>query len=172
MLFLLVICLSLAACKINSPSYTTFVIEGFDAFFSFNSSDEYRKNCIIDGKIEFAKLSNIYVCPFIKEINHDECGLFFYIYSHGNKIAESVTINNIDLVIKNNGESIFCNNAGYSVSLENTNDNLVSGTVRCVFETSEEWLYHGCVLNLSFHAETDDNAKESKEFSYEITIRT
>jgi len=157
-------------CVETVDSFTIFSMEGFDPFFDFYTSQEKKNAYLESGGLEFARLGDVYVCPFIKETSHEECGLFFYIYSIENDSIESITISNINLIIQESGGSIYKSNSDQSVLLEAPDDNYLQGTIKCYFESSEEWLYKGNILKISFQATANGNTQESEEFSYDIKI--
>ena len=105
--FLIIIILSLfSRCIKIVDSYKTFYIQDFDTFFEDLSSEEDREEYLRKGKLELAKLGNVYLCPFMKESSHEECIVQLYVYSLDEEYQVTVTdvkitnSDNTDLTVK------------------------------------------------------------------------
>ena len=172
-IFLLIcsLVLSITGCSQNVYSFSTFSIQGFDDFYNFRTTDDVRETYIREGKIEFARVDNLYVCPFIKEINYDECGLFFYVYALDAGSAETITICNIVLSALEDNVCVYTSSNEQTITLEKNDGNILLGTMTGIsFKKSDTWLLSGNTLNLSFQATVGTEEVVETVFSYDIRI--
>ena len=163
---LLILTLILAGCGQSVSSFATFSIEGFEQFFDFHATEQSRLAYISDGKIDFAKHGDIYICPFIKETTHDECSLFFYVYASEGTTVDIVNISDIVLSANQGNYVVFNAPEGQSLALKKENGVLTGTLSGMNFKKEDEWFFNDNTLVLSFRATTD----HEKEFSYDVNI--
>ena len=170
LVFILVLALFLAGCVQMVDSTTTFSVEGFEDFYALSTAAD-KSGYIHEGKIEFAKLGNLYVCPFIKEVNHEECALFFYVYSLEDGINETVTIQDVVLSAKNGEVVVYSETEPCALKFKKEEGSIQLGNFPGkVFKVTNDWFGDGIILNLSFRAEVEGNDASEKTFSYDIKI--
>ena len=164
-------CLLFTGCGKNVDSFTTFSIQGFEEFYDFHTTSDVRKMYIREGKMEFARLNEFYVCPFIKEINYDECALFFYVYTLEDECTEIITIS--DIVLSSNKEETFLytNSSKQSVLLERESEDILVGKISDIeFKKTDSWFFNDNTLKLVFRVECGEEYTYSQNFSYDIRI--
>ena len=144
-----------AGCNNFVDSYTSFYIEEFDEFFNIKVLSE-KESYIKSGNLDFAKMDDLIICPFIKETTHEECTLFLYVYTISD-IRSNVTINSVNLCSKNNIEILkeFSEKDINEFSLV-TDGMLLSTTVISDFDKNETWFYSGNELQLSLKISVDN----------------
>lgn len=161
-------CLFLPGCVKWVDYYTSYNFQGLEEFYWFHSDNKDQEELIKNGDIEFAKLGDVYVCPFIKDVTHEECGLFFYVYSLKMPKTQSLKITNV--VLKDGKDTVLFESSNeYDIVLEYTEDDIQVGYLNVVdFVRSDDWCYDGGALTLSFQASAD--LAESKDYSYDVVI--
>lgn len=169
-LLVFVLVFIIAGCGRMVDTFKTFSIHGLEEFYDFYATAATKELIIREGKIEFARVGDLYVCPYIKEINHDECALFFYVYSLEDSSAEMVKISDVVLSTGNDMVLINDNDHSLSISLSVADKNIQLGLSSIKFEATDTWLFNGNTLHLSFQAVVDKEMHDGKAFSYDIDI--
>ncbi len=170
--FLLILAFAfvLAGCSRMTDTFKTFSTQGLEDFFGFYATTDTKESLIREGKIEFARIGDFYVCPFIKEVNYDECALFFYVYALEDCNAETITVSNIVLSTDDNIDIINKNDDGLAIALSATGENIQLGVSSIKFKATDTWLFNGNTLHLSFKAMVDNANVDRMNFSYNIDI--
>ena len=144
-----------AGCKTIANSYTSFSIEEFDEFFNITEISE-KESYIKSGNMDFAKIDDLIICPFIKETTHEECSLFLYVYTTSNN-RSNVTINSVSICSKNNIEILKeLSEKDINEFSPATDGMLLSVTVISDFDKNKTWFYSGNELQLSLQISVDN----------------
>ena len=169
-LILVFVCvLSIAGCGQMTDTFKTFSVQGLAQFYDFYATEDTKESLIREGQIEFARIGDLYVCPYIKEVNYDECGLFFYVYALEDGGIETVTVS--DVVLSAGNDMVLINgNDDLLITLHPSEESIQLGMSKIEFESTDTWLFNGNTLQLSFRAEIDNGDVDAKEFSYNIEI--
>jgi len=157
-------------CQKMANSYISFSIDEFDDFFDItdiNAKESYIKN----WNMEFAKIGNLIVCPFIKETTHEECSLLLYIYTI-NENTSNATINGVRLSDKNGVVIYEEDSKTNTVELSTVTDEMLSSvTVIGEFDKNENWFYSGNELQLSRQITVEDkNTITEEHLDYTVKL--
>ena len=143
-------------------SYMSFSIDGFDNFFNkTNISD--KETYIKDGNMEFARMGDTIICPFIKETTHEERSILVYVYKL-NENSSSFTIDSVVLSTKN--DVILCQEdlKNKTIKLTPVTDEMSFGSVVVSdFCKNEHWFYSGNELQLSLKITVNDGTDVTEE---------
>lgn len=163
-LLLLTACL-LCGCSKVVGGYPTYSIQEFDDFWTLDEASA-QEQYICDGNLNFAKVQNLIVVPFLKVSSHTETTLFLHIYS----ISEPpIGLMFNYTLTSSNGETISAA-SGIETHIEWTQltDNLKKGTIEVQsFTNDSNWFYDDNKLELLLEFNIDGIITSA---AYEINI--
>ena len=152
-----------------ADSYMLFSIEAFDAFQKLYENAD-KEAYLNDGKLDFAKVNDVAIVPFVKEISHEECALFVYAYT----LTEQrfVGIDNITLVTQDGKKLVENLSGGQLQNWENATDAMSYGFIKVAnFALTEDWYTSGNKLMLSFRVVVgEENSVAEKEITHTISL--
>lgn len=160
----LILCMFMG-CGQRVKGYTSFSIDEYDEFFDL-VSDSDRENYIRKGNLDFSKIQDVILVPFVKETTHTECAIFLYGYSLN--VNRTVQVNYVMLTAPNG--AVICEDipTEQEMSWEPATDSMTKGILWLqTFEKDSSWFYNDSKLHLSIELVVEG---EPKVMSYEISL--
>jgi hypothetical protein len=163
---IVILMLCSVGCTGMVEGYNLFIIDGFEEFFEYQSSEE-REELISSGELDCFKKEDIILIPYIKEISHTECALLLFAYSKNTN--RTIKIEEVSLVT-NDGNAVCQSDESIEIEVLSKWNN--SMAVVETFEKSEKWLYNGNGLTLKIQISINKEIEcKTAEFFYQITIK-
>ena len=163
---IVILMLCSVGCTGMVEGYNLFIIDGFEEFFEYQSSEE-REELISSGELDCFKKEDIILIPYIKEISHTECALLLFAYSKNTN--RTIKIEEVSLVT-NDGNAVCQSDESIEIEVLSKWNN--SMAVVETFEKSEKWLYNGNGLTLKIQININKEIEcKTAEFFYQITIK-